>query len=94
MKVAIIVISVVTSLLFKSVVCATGQYKIHIVELEENRFSVALMNSYSDYYDQTIEGVYASKIIAEQAGQIALDSFLSSDAGDAPEPCSHDINCL
>ena len=94
MKVPMMVIAIVASLLFNSVVFASGQYEIQITKLTENKFAVALIHSYSDYYDQTIEGVYASKIVAEQAGQIALHAFLSLDADEAPEPCSYDINWL
>ena len=94
MKVATVVIAVATSLLFNSVVFANGKYKIQVTALDDNVFSVALINSYSDYYDQTVQGFFASKVIAEQAGQIALESFLSSGVSDAPEPCSYDIDWL
>lgn len=90
----VVVIAVATSLLFNSVVFAKGKYEIQVTELDENAFSVALINSYSDYYNQTIQGVFASKIIAKQAGQIALESFLDSGVSEAPEPCSYDIDWM
>ncbi|MEE9333541.1 MAG: hypothetical protein V3U65_05570 [Granulosicoccaceae bacterium] len=94
MKVVAIVMVVATSLLFNSVVHGKGKYDIRITQLEQNKFSVALINSYSDYYDQAIQGVFASRVIAEQAGQMALDAFLNSGVDDVQEPCSYDINWL
>lgn len=94
MKAFVVVLALATNLALNSFVFATGSYDIQITRVNGITYSVKLVNSYSDYYNKTLPGIFVSRKTAEQAGQTALKNLHQSDANDEPDPCSHDIRWL
>ena len=94
MKATTLVIALVTTLIFNSAVYGKGKYEIVVTQIDDSAFSVALINSYSNYYNQMIQGVFDTRNTAEQAGKNALEKFLNSGADIEPEICSYGITWM
>jgi len=88
MKNSLTLYLVIIALLFKSSIAyATGSWNIEVAQIEDGSFVALLKNTYSDYYNESVNGHFLTFGDAQAAAEQALLALRKSGVHAEPANC-------